>query len=74
MIDAAKVLVNTDDTLEGSFDLKALLKRVGPGYYSYSGSLTTPPCSQAVTWIVMEETINIDEEQVLLSYFNSLIF
>jgi len=64
VIDAAKLLVNSGDSTVGEIDLKALLQRVGPGYYSYSGSLTTPPCSQAVTWIVMEETINIDETQL----------
>ena len=37
---------------------------VGPGYYSYDGSLTTPGCNQAVTFIIMEKAIAISQEQV----------
>lgn len=29
-------------------------------YYTYSGSLTTPTCNEAVTWIVFDEKIPID--------------
>lgn len=28
-------------------------------FYSYNGSLTRPPCSENVQWIIMENTINI---------------
>ena len=34
------------------------------GYYTYEGSFTTPPCSETVTFIVMERTISITEAQV----------
>jgi carbonic anhydrase len=33
-------------------------------YYTYSGSLTTPPCSEIVTWIVMKEQGIIGQRQV----------
>ncbi|HTS08352.1 MAG TPA: carbonic anhydrase family protein [Candidatus Eisenbacteria bacterium] len=35
------------------------------GYYTFSGSLTTPPCSEDVTWFVMKHptTISADEIQ-----------
>ncbi|MGB2924875.1 MAG: carbonic anhydrase family protein [Limnothrix sp.] len=33
-------------------------------YVSYSGSLTTPPCSENVTWIVMKEPITLSAEQI----------
>ena len=36
----------------------------GQSYYSYRGSLTTPPCSEGVSWIVMTEPIEVSKEQI----------
>lgn len=33
-------------------------------YQSYAGSLTTPPCSEAVKWNVMVEPIELSEAQI----------
>lgn len=33
-------------------------------YYLYNGSLTTPPCSEGVTWIVMKQAIEVSAEQI----------
>ncbi len=34
-------------------------------YMHYSGSLTTPPCSEEVNWFVMVEPMQVGAEQVL---------
>jgi carbonic anhydrase len=33
------------------------------GYYTFTGSLTTPPCSENVTWIVLKAPLHISKEQ-----------
>lgn len=33
-------------------------------FYRYSGSLTTPPCAQGVTWLVMKNPVEMSAEQI----------
>lgn len=33
-------------------------------YFSYSGSLTTPPCSEGVNWMVMDDAIGVSKKQI----------
>ncbi|KQU79430.1 carbonate dehydratase [Rhizobacter sp. Root16D2] len=46
-----------------TLDLNALLP-TERGYYTYMGSLTTPPCSEGVLWMVMKQPVGISSEQI----------
>lgn len=39
------------------------------GYYTYQGSLTTPPCSECVIWIVFKDPIEVSHDQVRITLF-----
>lgn len=36
------------------------------GYYSYMGSLTTPPCTEDVLWLVMKQPVQVSAEQIAI--------
>ncbi len=35
-------------------------------YYTYMGSLTTPPCTEDVLWMVFKQPINVSDQQVAI--------
>ncbi len=35
-------------------------------YFTYMGSLTTPPCSEGVLWVVMKEPIQLSSQQIAI--------
>ena len=47
----------------GALDLERLLP-AERGYFTYMGSLTTPPCSEGVLWMVMKQPVQASAEQL----------
>ncbi len=49
----ADELINATDLLPGNRQ-----------YHFYNGSLTTPPCSEGVVWLVLQEPLEVSKEQL----------
>ena len=50
-------------TARATLDLNHLLPK-DPRYFAYMGSLTTPPCSEGVLWMVMQQPVTVSAEQI----------
>jgi len=37
---------------------------IDKAYYRFNGSLTTPPCSEGVRWLVMKNSVEVSKEQI----------
>lgn len=46
-----------------TIDLNTLLPS-GRSYYTYMGSLTTPPCTEGVLWLVMKQPVQVSPDQI----------
>jgi len=49
--------------LEATIKVQNLLPE-NRDYYRFSGSLTTPPCTEGVTWLVMKNPVTVSQSQV----------
>ena len=58
------IKVNTKKEIHQSSDLATLFPK-NKNFYAYGGSLTTPPCTETVNWIVFKDPIIISVDEVL---------
>lgn len=58
--------VEKGEEVSGNFrlDVMKLLPLNQNHYFTYEGSLTTPPCTEGVTWVVLNEPIEVSQKQV----------
>ena len=55
--------VNNKIILDKTVDINTLFPKK-LDYYRFSGSLTTPPCTEGVRWIVLEQATTASDEQI----------
>ncbi|XP_012688592.1 carbonic anhydrase 5A, mitochondrial isoform X2 [Clupea harengus] len=73
LVDALPAVRHKDSVVEfGRFDPTCLLPENTEDYWTYYGSLTTPPLTETVTWMVMKQPIEVSHDQ--LAVFRSLLF
>ncbi len=59
----------TRERLDVAINVRQLLP-ADTTYYSFMGSLTTPPCTEGVQWLVMKTPVEISREQI--AHFTAL--
>jgi len=50
---------------DGVLDVNALLPK-DQRYYQFMGSLTTPPCTEGVLWMVLKQAVQMGQNQLRL--------
>jgi len=62
--DSGEYIIDTAHADEEYVNAKNLIPKHSRKYYTYKGSLTTPPCSEIVDWYVMQKPVRISKEQM----------
>jgi carbonic anhydrase len=53
----------TEVSVRGDIDMNHLLP-ADRRYFTYMGSLTTPPCSEGVLWLVLQQPVTVAQDQI----------
>ena len=70
MLDRFSLGLNIGAARNDMINPNKFIEEVGRNYYNYKGSLTTPSCNEAVSWIIMECTIPITAIDVSYTFFH----
>ncbi|XP_066569930.1 carbonic anhydrase 5A, mitochondrial isoform X2 [Amia ocellicauda] len=72
LVDALPAVRHKDSVVEFTrFDPSCLLPD-NQEYWTYPGSLTTPPLTESVSWLIMKQPVEVSHDQ--LAVFRSLLF
>ena len=63
ILDAMPAKVGATKAISEGFNVASILP-TGRGYYTFTGSLTTPPCSEGVRWYVLKDAVEISAAQL----------
>ncbi|MFN6121534.1 MAG: carbonic anhydrase [Actinomycetes bacterium] len=63
LITSLPIRQDVEDVVYGEVDVAAFLPEITAAY-RYDGSLTTPPCTEGVSWSVLQGTITMSAEQM----------
>ena len=63
-IKSAPVFLPGQETEIPGFSLAFLFPSDTQKYYKYTGSLTSPPCNECVSWTILNNPIKISADQV----------
>ncbi|XP_053436367.1 carbonic anhydrase 5B, mitochondrial isoform X2 [Nycticebus coucang] len=72
LVDTLPSIKHKDTLVEFGLFNPSCLMPTCPDYWTYSGSLTTPPLSESVTWIIKKQPVEVDHDQ--LEQFRTLLF
>lgn len=67
LVENVKFVNGTDEeytTIGSPKNLFNLLPKHYQSFYTYNGSLTTPPCYEVVSWVVMSEPVYLSNDRV----------
>ncbi|CAK9883643.1 MAG: Carbonic anhydrase [Candidatus Erwinia impunctatus] len=63
ILQAVPEKVDDSQPLKKTIDLAPLFPE-DKSYYRFSGSLTTPPCSEGLSWLVIKQPLTLSEKQL----------
>lgn len=70
IVKALDKIHNPDQSIKlaHGFTIRSMLPKSTDKYFTYKGSLTTPPCLEGVTWIDFKLPIILSHDQVCTQY------